>query len=192
MKGLKAGLAVAVVLVALPASASAGTAKVEVVDAGYGCGSLNSLTFFDSVGVVNKVTVAEQDVYVDTGIGFIGPCNYYAYRETTAVVSDSAYPVTAGNRCRSLQPKVAECEVAAAFDGIGQSRIYLGEGSDYLALNLTTTLGLPRGSIVYGGGGNDTLRTTNGARDTVDCGPGTDSVVRDPNDVLTNCETVTP
>lgn len=189
MRGFRTGLAVAVVLVALPASASAGTAKVEEVVSEYDyCGTHNSLVFFDNFGHANKLIVSLQDVLIDTGIGFVGPCNDWATRSTTAYVSDSAFPVTAGNGCRSYQPKVALCGVAGGFDSLGTTRVYLGEGSDSLALELSAD---PHPSVIYAGGGNDTLRTLNGSRDTVDCGPGTDTVTRDGKDVLTNCEIVT-
>ena len=190
MKSLKAGLAVAIVVVALPASASAGTAKVEEVTSPYDdCGSHNSLVFFDSFGQANKLTVSLQDVTIDTGFGTIGPCSSFIVGATNGYISDSGAPVTAGNDCSSLQPKVALCDVASGLDSVGPTRIYLGGGADSLALEASAPL-IP--SIVYAGSGNDTVRTLNGARDTVDCGPGVDSVVRDSKDVLTNCETVTP
>ena len=41
-----------------------------------------------------------------------------------------------------------------------------------------------------GGPGDDVIEAHDGAVDTIDCGPGNDRAVIDPNDVVSNCETV--
>jgi Ca2+-binding RTX toxin-like protein len=49
------------------------------------------------------------------------------------------------------------------------------------------------GDVLHGGNGNDTFRVRDGEADTVDCGPGIDTVYADYKDVLTNpgeCEVV--
>jgi hypothetical protein len=43
---------------------------------------------------------------------------------------------------------------------------------------------------VFGGAGNDTIQAKDGARDTIDCGPGKDSVAADKTDVVKRCESV--
>ena len=50
-----------------------------------------------------------------------------------------------------------------------------------------------QGDVLHGGNGNDTFRVRDGEQDTVDCGPGVDTVYADFKDVLTNpaeCEVV--
>jgi Ca2+-binding RTX toxin-like protein len=49
------------------------------------------------------------------------------------------------------------------------------------------------GDVLHGGAGNDTFRVRDGEADTVDCGPGVDTVYADFKDVLSNpgeCEVV--
>jgi Ca2+-binding RTX toxin-like protein len=49
------------------------------------------------------------------------------------------------------------------------------------------------GDTLHGGAGNDTFRTRDGERDTIDCGPGIDTALIDFKDVLANpaeCEVV--
>jgi Tol biopolymer transport system component len=46
------------------------------------------------------------------------------------------------------------------------------------------------GDIIIAGNGNDTVLARNGHRDTVDCGPGRDSVWADRSDTLRGCEIV--
>ena len=49
------------------------------------------------------------------------------------------------------------------------------------------------GDVLHGGPGNDTFRVRDGEQDTVDCGPGVDTVYADFKDVLANpgeCEVV--
>lgn len=41
-----------------------------------------------------------------------------------------------------------------------------------------------------GGQGNDTIRASDGSSDTVDCGPGRDSVAADNGDRLRGCELI--
>jgi hypothetical protein len=41
---------------------------------------------------------------------------------------------------------------------------------------------------LYGGPGNDTINSFDGTADIVNCGPGTDTVMADPDDVLIGCE----
>jgi TolB protein len=59
--------------------------------------------------------------------------------------------------------------------GDGNDRIVGGKGRD----------------TVLGGKGNDAIDVRDGQRDRVNAGPGTDTVVADPNDVVTNAEKVT-
>jgi Ca2+-binding RTX toxin-like protein len=56
----------------------------------------------------------------------------------------------------------------------------LGQGSDV--------------DTIFGGKGNDKIAVQEGdsSVDGVDCGPGTDTIIADPNDHLTNCEIVNP
>jgi dipeptidyl aminopeptidase/acylaminoacyl peptidase len=46
------------------------------------------------------------------------------------------------------------------------------------------------GDVIRAGAGNDTIRARNGHRDTVDCGPGRDTVYADRSDRLRGCEIV--
>jgi Ca2+-binding RTX toxin-like protein len=56
--------------------------------------------------------------------------------------------------------------------GPGDDQVTGGKGTDGL----------------YGGDGNDTIDARDGVADTVDCGPGSDTVSRDSVDVVTGCE----
>ncbi len=51
-----------------------------------------------------------------------------------------------------------------------------------------TITGGPGTDGLYGGGGNDVIHSRDGNVDTVDCGPGTDTVDADAFDLLTGCE----
>lgn len=46
------------------------------------------------------------------------------------------------------------------------------------------------GDVILAGAGNDSIHARNGHRDTVDCGPGRDTVWADRSDVLRGCENV--
>jgi Ca2+-binding RTX toxin-like protein len=56
--------------------------------------------------------------------------------------------------------------------GAGNDKITGGKGTDGL----------------YGGAGDDTINSKDSAVDTVDCGPGNDTVVADKQDIVKNCE----
>ena len=59
-----------------------------------------------------------------------------------------------------------------------------GYGNDYLEDNLGQ-------NVFSGGDGNDYIQAaTNGIRDTIDCGPGTDRADVDALDVTVGCEDV--
>jgi Ca2+-binding RTX toxin-like protein len=83
--------------------------------------------------------------------------------------------------------------------GLGADRLLGGTGDDILrggmqADYLTGSLGAdllipgPGRDRVLGGPGNDTVRARDGARDSIDCGPGLDTVTADRVDRLRNCE----
>jgi Ca2+-binding RTX toxin-like protein len=68
--------------------------------------------------------------------------------------------------------------------GAGNDRLSGGAGNDKLT-------GGPGKDTMLGGAGNDTVIATDGTKDTVDCGPGRDSVRADRRDVVAkNCEVV--
>ncbi len=66
----------------------------------------------------------------------------------------------------------------------GADRIYAYAGNDVVHGGLGA-------DTILAGLGNDTIRVRDGVRDVVKCGPGTDRVVADRLDILTDCETVT-
>jgi hypothetical protein len=75
--------------------------------------------------------------------------------------------------------------------GGGNDRISGGAGADKLygdAGNDSITPGAGR-DTVFGGSGSDTIRARDGERDTIDCGPGNDTVVADKADFVKGCET---
>ncbi len=53
-----------------------------------------------------------------------------------------------------------------------------------------TLVGGPGTDSLSGGPGNDTLNARDGSKDTVSCGPGTDTARVDPVDTVTGCETI--
>ncbi len=65
----------------------------------------------------------------------------------------------------------------------GNDRLDGGAGDDRL-------LGGPGRDLLTGGSGRDTIQARDGERDTVDCGPGRDTVTADAVDALTGCEVV--
>lgn len=67
--------------------------------------------------------------------------------------------------------------------GTGEDALYGGDGDDVL-------VGGAGFDILDGGTGNDTINSRDGAVDRVRCGPGTDTVVADAGDALTDCESV--
>ncbi len=67
--------------------------------------------------------------------------------------------------------------------GDGVDRLFGGAGGD-------TLTGGPGRNRYWGDGGPDLIDAANGLRETVDCGPGRDSVVADPSDRLRRCERV--
>jgi hypothetical protein len=67
--------------------------------------------------------------------------------------------------------------------GFGTDTIDGGAGNDLIG-------GGQERSILRGGPGDDRISSSNGVRDSVDCGPGSDRVVADRSDRLHGCETV--
>ncbi len=66
-----------------------------------------------------------------------------------------------------------------------------GGGNDVIDVQEGTT---PDTDTVFGGRGDDLIfaQETDFTLDSVDCGPGRDTVFADPNDLLTGCERVNP
>ena len=183
-QGIRAGVLAFGFALALVGSASGGTVQVDRTAFGDPCGTANSIAFFAGPGEVNKLTLTQADAAVDTGIGFIGPCNYWATRMTEALVSDPGAALRAGRGCTLLTRAQAACGVAGGLDTLLPATIELGDNRDYLAWSI----GIP--AVVAAGPGDDQLRMANGAPDTVDCGEGLDTVTADGTDRLAGCETV--
>jgi uncharacterized repeat protein (TIGR01451 family) len=79
------------------------------------------------------------------------------------------------------------------FGGAGNDRLTGGRGNDRLVGgpgNDTIAPGLGRDSV-SAGGGNDTINARDRLRETIDCGPGRDTVRADRSDRLKGCEKVT-
>jgi hypothetical protein len=77
--------------------------------------------------------------------------------------------------------------------GKGNDKLTGGKGNDRLtggSGNDTLSPGAGRDTI-SGGAGNDTINSVDGVRETVDCGPGRDTVRADRRDRLKHCEKVT-
>jgi RTX calcium-binding nonapeptide repeat (4 copies) len=77
--------------------------------------------------------------------------------------------------------------------GAGADEIAGGAGTDTIDGGAGADIvdpGAGKDTVVTGDG-DDTITARDGAVDTIDCGPGTDTVIADPADVLRNCETVT-
>ena len=75
----------------------------------------------------------------------------------------------------------------------GNDRIAGGAGADQLygdGGNDRIDAGTGRDKV-WGGAGNDTILAADGAVDTVNCGPGKDSVQADRNDIVIGCEKIT-
>jgi uncharacterized repeat protein (TIGR01451 family) len=67
---------------------------------------------------------------------------------------------------------------------VGNDRLLGGPGDDLLVGGLGNDL-------LDAGAGNDTIEARDGQKDTILCGPGTDTVKADKTDALTGCEKVT-
>ncbi|MDA0179634.1 hypothetical protein OJ997_04950 [Solirubrobacter phytolaccae] len=82
------------------------------------------------------------------------------------------------------------------YAGVGRDETWGEDGDDTLwALARADVHGKndTAGDVLHGGNGNDTFRTRDGEADTIDCGPGVDTVYADFKDVLANpaeCEVV--
>ena len=77
--------------------------------------------------------------------------------------------------------------------GSGDDRLTGGAGNDRLAGGAgkdTISPGAGRDSVMAGAG-NDTINAADGVRETIDCGPGKDTVRADRRDRLKHCEKVT-
>ena len=76
------------------------------------------------------------------------------------------------------------------FGKNGQDCLRGGRGNDWLSGGPgNDTINTGRGSnVVRAGSGNDTVNAKNGRRDSIDCGPGRDTVEADAKDVLRSCE----
>ncbi len=74
--------------------------------------------------------------------------------------------------------------------GAGNDRVFGREGDDRISGNAgNDTISANEGrDRVFGRQGNDVIRVRDGERDTVDCGPGRDTVAADRRDVLRGCE----
>ena len=74
----------------------------------------------------------------------------------------------------------------------GDDTVRGGPGSDVVNAGAGNDAVNPGGGadLVRGGDGDDTITVRDGVADTVDCGPGTDTVTADRADVLTGCENV--
>ena len=67
--------------------------------------------------------------------------------------------------------------------GRGFDRLFGGPGDD-------TLNGGFGHDVIFGGPGNDDVRAVGGGADTIDCGPGYDTVVKDRRDTVHGCEVV--
>ena len=65
--------------------------------------------------------------------------------------------------------------------GSNGSRLHGGPGND-------TLKGSPQEDRIEGDEGDDTIDSRDGVYDSIDCGPGTDTLLADPGDSATNCE----
>lgn len=74
----------------------------------------------------------------------------------------------------------------------GNDTVLGGAGPDYVDGGSGNDSLNPGGGsdAVHGGEGNDAISVQDGVADVVDCGAGTDSVIADRSDALSNCETV--
>ncbi|MEX2195316.1 MAG: hypothetical protein WD844_08520 [Thermoleophilaceae bacterium] len=110
-------------------------------------------------------------------------------RDAVAITTDTCVPALAGAVCTSLLHR----DVAAGLPGVsifpwGYGRVDLGDGDDRLQ---TRGLAVAGGLDVLGGEGDDVLDVAGGALEFVRCGPGTDTVIADPGDVVdSTCEHV--
>ena len=162
-------------LLLLPASAHA--AESVSVNAGV-------LTYLAGDGTVDDVWVSES-----SGL-------HYLSEWTTP-------SGTTGAGCTYVGSATSECTGATSavidlLDGDDSATVVallpatlLGRGgADVLAGGpLADTIdGGPGADLVYGGAGDDTIEARDGEADKIDCGPGDDPVLADPQDVLTNCE----
>jgi Ca2+-binding RTX toxin-like protein len=67
--------------------------------------------------------------------------------------------------------------------GRGDDLLDAGPGNDHLNGGFGNDL-------LSGGDGNDRITAISGGKDTIDCGPGDDTVLKDKSDIATNCEHV--
>jgi Ca2+-binding RTX toxin-like protein len=81
-------------------------------------------------------------------------------------------------------------DVEAVYGGQGNDTLTGGSRADTIdgeGGNDTITGG-GSADFLYGGPGNDTINARDGKADTIDCGPGSDRVIADKSDSVTNCE----
>ena len=138
----------------------------------------------------NELTIGGAAGGVDVSLPADGPCTHARFDYGLLSISDPAHKMRPSG-CTPVNGKRVVCPMPDVLT------IYLQGGDDTLSLDFAispgsrTEFASPRTSI-FAGGGNDSLRTWNGARDQVSCGTGIDSVLADSIDTISSdCENVT-
>ena len=158
-------IVVALALGLLAPNAALG-AKLEVVGGNQfhyvaGPGELNS----------NYVSTFDQKVMIQEGENY------------GVVAVETVSPCSAEPQVAVMTPRYS-CPAA----GITQVSIEMGDQNDRLTFGAMGSFLLP--VTVDAGDGNDDIYSRQGLQDKIDCGPGTDQVRADLNDLLANCENV--
>jgi Ca2+-binding RTX toxin-like protein len=154
---MRLALAVAMALLAVPATASASTVAVVLADscAGdvacekYGGGTpVPVTTFAGDPGEANAVTVAQD--------------------ADEFVIADTGAPLSAKAPCRNVDAGTARCPVTRGEPAIRGLSLALGDGDDSAAVAGTTV------ETTFSGGPGDDQLTGGGENDQMDGGPGND------------------
>ena len=100
-----------------------------------------------------------------------------------AVVAGAAGAFSLAHQASGAQAQVAATASAVHAPLVAKGMLLGTAGNDALTAGATKT-------IIRAGNGSDTISSSNGIRDYVDCGGGLDSVTADRVDELRNCEFV--